>query len=77
MIRSLHLAHTFLTTLPFPHVGEVKDGARFVIAAPDAQKPPFIASGIPQFVSTRGGDYFFTPSMTALRMIGQGVVDPT
>jgi adenosylcobinamide-GDP ribazoletransferase len=26
MIRSLHLAHTFLTTLPFPHVGEVKDG---------------------------------------------------
>ena len=26
MIRGLHLAHPFLTTLPFPHVGEVKDG---------------------------------------------------
>jgi adenosylcobinamide-GDP ribazoletransferase len=26
VIRGLHLAHTFLTTLPFPHVGEVKDG---------------------------------------------------
>ena len=24
--RGLHLAHTFLTTLPFPHVGEVKEG---------------------------------------------------
>ncbi len=24
--RGLHLAHTFLTTLPLPHVGEVKDG---------------------------------------------------
>jgi hypothetical protein len=48
-----------------------------VIAAPDAEKPPFVASGLPQFVSTRGGDYFFSPSMTALRMIGQGLVDPT
>ncbi len=25
-LRGLHLAHTFLTTLPLPHVGEVKDG---------------------------------------------------
>jgi adenosylcobinamide-GDP ribazoletransferase len=25
-MRGLHLAHTFLTTLPFPHVGEVADG---------------------------------------------------
>jgi adenosylcobinamide-GDP ribazoletransferase len=25
-LRPLHLAHTFLTTLPLPHVGEVKDG---------------------------------------------------
>ena len=24
--RGLHLAHTFLTTLPLPHVGEVRDG---------------------------------------------------
>ncbi len=26
LIRGLHLAHTFLTTLPLPHVGEVRDG---------------------------------------------------
>jgi Dyp-type peroxidase family len=60
-----------------PIVGAHAPGARFVIASPEAGKPPFIAGGLPQFVSTRGGDYFFTPSMTALRMIGQGVVDPT
>jgi len=28
-------------------------------------------------VETRGGDYFFIPSMTALRMIAKGIVDPT
>ena len=32
---------------------------------------------IPRFVFTRGGDYFFIPSITALRLIGQGTVDPT
>ncbi len=60
-----------------PIVGAHAPGARFVIASPGKGKPPFIASGLPQFVSTRGGDYFFAPSMTALRMIGQGMVDPT
>jgi deferrochelatase/peroxidase EfeB len=61
-----------------PLVGNHGADARFVIAAdPAASVPPFIASGIPQFVSVRGGDYFFMPSMTALRMIGMGVVDPT
>ena len=28
-------------------------------------------------VETRGGDYFFVPSMTCLRMIAMGIVDPT
>jgi hypothetical protein len=36
-----------------------------------------VVEGLPQFVETRGGEYFFVPSMTALRMIGMGVVDPT
>ena len=40
-------------------------------------KPPFLAGGIPRFVETRGGDYFFLPSLTALRMLGDGIVDPT
>ena len=52
--------------------------AKFVIPSdPKSGRPPFIVEGIPQFVETRGGEYFFVPSMTALRMIGMGVVDPT
>lgn len=60
-----------------PIVGAHVPGARFVIPAPDSSRAPFIAGGLQQFVTTRGGDYFFQPSMTALRMIGQGMVDPT
>ena len=69
-----------------PIVGNHSDGtgkepapkAKFVIPAdPASGHPPFIADGLPQFVETRGGEYFFVPSMTALRMIGMGVVDPT
>ncbi len=52
--------------------------AKFVIPAPEGSgHPPFIIEGIPQFVETRGGEYFFVPSMTALRMIGMGTIDPT
>ncbi len=61
-----------------PLVGNHSDGARFVIAAePTSGNAPFVANNLPQFVSTRGGDYFFAPSMTALRMIGMGLIDPT
>jgi deferrochelatase/peroxidase EfeB len=61
-----------------PIVGNHFEAAKFVIPAdPAGDKPPFICADMPQFVETRGGDYFFIPSMTALRMIGQGLVDPT
>jgi hypothetical protein len=69
---------------PDPLVGNHSPGtktcpkAKFVIPSdPKTGRPPFIIDGIPQFVETRGGEYFFVPSMTALRMIGMGVVDPT
>ena len=39
--------------------------------------PPYFCSHMPTLVETRGGDYFFVPSMTCLRMIGLGIVDPT
>jgi len=52
--------------------------AKFVIPGDAATgRPPFICDRVPQMVEPRGGDYFFVPSMTALRMIGMGVVDPT
>ncbi len=44
---------------------------------PNGDETPYILSKIPRFVETRGGDYFFVPSMTALRMIARGVIDPT
>ena len=42
----------------------------------DPQNPPFVCGGLPNFVELRGGNYFFLPSMTALRMIAAGTVDP-
>jgi Dyp-type peroxidase family len=61
-----------------PVIGNHGHDAKFVIAAdPASGRPPFIATHLKQWVKTRGGDYFFMPSMTALRMIGMGVVDPT
>lgn len=61
-----------------PLIGNHGEDAKFVIAAdPATGKPPFFAGRLPQFVEMRGGEYFFIPSMTALRMIGMGVVDPT
>ena len=60
------------------HAADGAQMSKFVIPAdPKSGHPPFIADGVPQFVETRGGEYFFAPSMTALRMIGMGVVDPT
>ena len=61
-----------------PLVGNHGADSKFVIeAAADSGKPPFICSHMPQFVEVRGGAYFFIPSMTALRLIAQGVIDPT
>ncbi|PZW48285.1 hypothetical protein C8P66_10532 [Humitalea rosea] len=61
-----------------PIIGNHDDEAKFVIPAdPASGKPPFICDRIPQLVETRGGDYFFVPSMTALRQISTGTVDPT
>ena len=62
---------------------EGKGTGRMVIEGKkaDAQgnngRPPFFCSNLTRFVETRGGDYFFIPSLTALRMIGEGIIDPT
>ena len=44
---------------------------------PKSNKPPYVMSKLKTFVECRGGDYFFVPSMTALRMMAMGIVDPT
>lgn len=44
---------------------------------PDSDQCPYFVRNIPRLVEVRGGDYFFIPSMTALRMIAAGMVDPT
>jgi Dyp-type peroxidase family len=61
-----------------PLVGMRRPGAKFVIPVDPAKgETPFICANLPQFVETRGGEYFFVPSLTALREIAAGSVDPT
>ncbi len=60
------------------HSADVRFPSKAVLQVdPKSDQAPYILSKIPRFVETRGGDYFFVPSMTALRMIAQGVIDPT
>jgi Dyp-type peroxidase family len=50
---------------------------KFVVqGAADPGNTPFICGGLPNFVEMRGGEYFFLPSLTALRLIADGAVDP-
>lgn len=61
-----------------PVLGPHTETSKFVIPAdPDGDTGPWILNALPQFVETRGGEYFFAPSLNTLNMIGLGVVDPT
>jgi hypothetical protein len=51
-------------------------GKSMIQGSTDPQNPPFLCARLPNFVELRGGDYFFIPSMTALRLIAGGAVDP-
>jgi Dyp-type peroxidase family len=59
-------------------VGCHSDGRdKFVVqGTADPGNMPFICGGLPDFVELRGGEYFFLPSLTALRLIADGAVDP-
>lgn len=57
--------------------GEKGRGNMTFPTEPGSGKAPHFCTGIPQFVETRGGGYFFLPSLTALRLIGAGIIDPT
>ncbi len=55
---------------------DCRAAGRMVIEG-DKVTPPYFCNRMPTLVETRGGDYFFVPSMTCLRMIGLGIIDPT
>lgn len=57
-------------------LGNHGDRGKFVIPGTDAANPPFICAHLPDFVELRGGDYFFLPGITGLRMIASDSVDP-
>lgn len=46
-------------------------------ADPQGGGCPYTMSQLKTVVECRGGDYFFIPSITALRMLTMGVIDPT
>ena len=58
-------------------VGNHEGRGRFMIqGSNDPDNPPFVCGGLPNFVELRGGDYFFVPSITALKLIATGNLDP-
>ncbi|MFM7313110.1 MAG: hypothetical protein ACKO0M_08095 [Cyanobium sp.] len=52
------------------------DSKLMIAAPPNSDRPPFVMRPAPSPVDCRGGAYFFLPSLTALRLIAQGLVDP-
>ncbi|MET7243279.1 hypothetical protein ABZT49_07900 [Methylobacterium sp. EM32] len=60
-----------------PKGGSHHDPKLVIAVEPGGGQRPYICNDIPQLVEPRGGDYFFVPSMTALRLIGTGITDPT
>ncbi|MEM6759116.1 MAG: peroxidase [Pseudomonadota bacterium] len=61
-----------------PMLGNHEHHTRFTVPSdPKSGKPPYVMNKLKTFVECRGGDYFFAPSMSALRMMSMGIVDPT
>ncbi len=53
-----------------------RESGRMTIPGDEATgRRPFICFDIPRFVTTRGGDYFFVPSLTGLRLLASGQVE--
>ena len=51
------------------------DGRMVIPGDERTGRPPFLCTGIPPFVDTKGGDYFFVPSLTGLRLLASGKVN--
>ncbi|MBR7780535.1 Dyp-type peroxidase [Undibacterium luofuense] len=60
------------------HSADTRFASKAVLQVePTGDQVPYLLGGIPRLVETRGGEYFFIPGMTALRMIARGIIDPT
>ena len=59
-----------------PVLGNRPTPGRFVIPGTDETNPPFICSDMQTFITLKGGDYFFLPSITALHQLSLGQIDP-
>jgi hypothetical protein len=58
-------------------IGNHEGCGKFMIqGTTDMENPPFLCGELANFVELRGGDYFFIPSIIALRMIAANAVDP-
>ncbi len=61
-----------------PLIGNhIKHKNHIVPSDPTSKKMPYVMSDLKNFVETRGGDYFFIPSISALQMMAMGIIDPT
>jgi Dyp-type peroxidase family len=60
-----------------PLIGGNEGAGRFVIPGDNARgEETFICADLPNFVTLRGGGYFFLPSLTALRLLAADCIDP-
>ena len=60
-----------------PLIGNNAGEGFFVIPGQaGTNEPPHFCAKLPSFVTLKGGDYFFLPSLTALRLIASGSIDP-
>ena len=56
-----------------PLVGDNNGAGRMVMPGDErAGRPPFLCTGLPRFVTVKGGGYFFVPGLTALGLIAAG-----
>ncbi|WP_454626789.1 Dyp-type peroxidase [Bradyrhizobium cenepequi] len=58
-----------------PMIGGRRSAQMMIPGDEASGRRPFLCSDIPRFVTTKGGDYFFVPSLTALGLLASGRVD--
>ncbi len=59
-----------------PVLGNRPKPGRFIIPGKDEKNLPFICADMQTFITLKGGDYFFIPSITALRQLSADLIDP-